>query len=579
MSMARPASFVSLALASLVTMSNAQELPGDRPAPNPHATRSVVMARNGMIATSQPLASAAGLRVLQEGGNAIDAAITAAAVLAVVEPTMNGIGGDLFAIVHDAKSNALRALNASGRSAYAATPDAFAARKLERVPNAGVYSVSVPGVVDGWATLLAAYGTIPLARALAPAIEYASNGYAVSDIIGHQWMAAEPKLAADPAAASTFLPGGRAPRPGEIFANPRLARTLQRIATDGRDAFYQGAIAAAIVADMKQRDGLLDARDFAEHRSDWIVPISTNYRGYEVYELPPNTQGFVPLEMLNILEGFDVKSLGANSAEYLHLLVEAKRIAFADRAAYLADPDFVPPSVLRTLVSKEYAAARRKEIDLAHAEARYKPGTIEGHTPTAGDDDDNLTGRDLGDTIYLTCADGKGNVISLIQSLFSDFGSGIVAGDTGIVLHNRGSLFNLRPGHPDRIAPHKRPMHTLVPAFVMKDKKPWLSFGVMGGDHQAQGHVQVLVNLIDFGMNVQEAGEAARVTHGSDQGKTGIQLESGIGAAVREALARRGHVILPGGGFGGFQGILIDPKTGVLMGGSDPRKDGLAIGY
>jgi gamma-glutamyltranspeptidase/glutathione hydrolase len=572
---------LAMAALAMMTVSNAQA-PGDRPSGNHRSTRSVVMGRNGMIATSQPLASAAGLKVLQDGGNAIDAAITAAAVLAVVEPTMNGIGGDLFAIVHDTREKALHALNASGRSAYAATPEAFSARNLTRVPSTGVYSVSVPGVVDGWATLLATHGTIPLSRALAPAIDYAKNGYAVSEIISHQWMEAEAKLAADPAAASTFLPAGHAPRPGEIFANPRLAGTLQQIAAGGRDAFYKGPIATAIAADMKRRDGLLDTRDFAEHHSDWVEPISTSYRGYDVYELPPNTQGFVVLEMLNILEGYDLKSLGSNAAEYLHLLVEAKRIAFADRAAYLADSDHVPPSVLKTLISKQYATTRRREIDPGHAASQYKAGVINGHSPTTGAEDEaNLTGRDLGDTIYLTCADGKGNIISLIQSLFSDFGSGIVAGDTGIVLHNRGSLFNLSAGHPDQIAPHKRPMHTLIPAFVMKDGRPWLSFGVMGGDHQAQGHVQVLVNLIDFGMNVQEAGEAARANHGADHGRTGVQLESAIGPAVREALGRRGHTILPGGGsgFGGFQGILIDPRTGVLMGGSDPRKDGLAIGY
>jgi len=576
--MARPGGIASAAIA-MMTISNAQG-PGDRPSGNPHATRSVVMGRNGMIATSQPLASAAGLRVLQNGGNAIDAAITAAAVLAVVEPTMNGIGGDLFAIIYDSKSKTLHGLNGSGRSGYAATPEAFAARKLTRIPTAGVFSVTVPGVVDGWATLLASYGTIPLSRALVPAIDYARNGYPVSEIISRQWLHSSPKLAADRAAASTFLPGDHAPSPGEIFSNPRLGSTLEQIATGGRDGFYKGPIAAAIVADLKKRDGLLDARDFADHQSDWVEPISTNYRGYDVYELAPNTQGFVTLEMLNILEGYDLKALGPNSTDYLHLLVEAKRIAFADRAAYLADPAFVPPVVVRTLISKEYAAVRRKEIDPARAAPEYHPGAIDGHNRAAAAEiDGTLTGRDLGDTIYLTCADGHGNVISLIQSLFSEFGSGIVAGDTGIVLHNRGGLFNLTPGHPNRIGPHKRPLHTLVPAFVMKDAKPWLSFGVMGGDHQTQGQVQVLVNLIDFGMNVQEAGETARANHGASQGRTGVQLEHAIGAAVRKALAQRGHVILSGGEFGGFQGILIDPNTGVLMGGSDPRKDGLAIGY
>jgi gamma-glutamyltranspeptidase / glutathione hydrolase len=576
MSAARAASILAAATA-MMAISNAQA-PGDRPAANPRSTRSVVLARNGMIATSQPLASAAGLKVLQDGGNAVDAAIAAAAVLAVVEPTMTGIGGDLFAIVYDAKTKKLHALNASGRSAYAATPEAFAARHLTQIPLNGVYSVSVPGVVDGWATLATTYGSIPLARALAPAIDYAKNGFAVSEIIAGQWKGTEHKLAADPAAAATFLPNGRAPRPGEIFANPKLAATLQQIGDGGRDAFYRGPIAAAIVADMKKRDGLLDARDFAEHRSDWVDPISTNYRGYDVYELPPNTQGLVVLEMLNIIEGYDIKAMGPNSADYLHRLVEAKRIAFADRAAYLADIDSVPPAVLRTLISKEYAAARRKDIDPSHAAQEYKPGAIKSGSPTAQPEASaNLTGRDRGDTIYMTCADRYGNVVSLIQSLFSDFGSGIVAGDTGIVLQNRGSLFTLTPGHPDRIAPHKRPLHTLIPAFVMHEGRPWLSFGVMGGDHQAQGHVQVLVNLIDFGMNVQEAGEAARVNHGG----SGLQLESAIPEAVRQALLSRGHTIVPNGAgsFGGFQGILFDPRTGVLMGGSDPRKDGLAVGF
>ncbi|OLD19626.1 MAG: gamma-glutamyltransferase [Acidobacteria bacterium 13_1_40CM_3_65_5] len=582
----------TLAALVVVTASHAQTpdtrpRPGDRPAANPHSTRSVVYGRNGMIATSQPLASAAGLKVLQDGGNAIDAAVAAAAVLAVVEPTMTGIGGDLFAIIYDAKTKTLRGLNASGRSGYAATPDQFAKRNLTRVPNAGVYSVTVPGVVEGWSALLSAYGTKPLAQLIAPAIGHAKNGYAVSEIISRQWQSSERKLSADPAAAKTFLPGGHAPKPGEVFANPNLAATLQTIAAGGRDAFYKGPIARAIIADMKQRDGLLDERDFTEHKADWVQPISTTYRGYDVFEMPPNTQGFVTLEMLNILEGFDVKSLGHNSPEYLHLLVEAKRIAFADRAAYLGDPDSVPAPVLKTLISKDYAAARRKEIDPLHAAQEYKPGAIKSVGSSAGDKDipgwgprsekdQNFTGLDLGDTIYMTAADGQGNFISLIQSLFADFGSGIVAGDTGIVLHNRGASFNLTAGHPDQIAPHKRPLHTLVPAFIMKDGKPWVSYGVMGGDHQAQGHTQVVVNLIDFGMNIQEAGEAARVNHGNN----GLQVESAVSEAARAGLTDRGHkVTVSIGAYGGFQGIMFDPRTGVLMGGSDPRKDGLAIGW
>lgn len=552
---------------------SAHQAPGDRPVSNPRTTRSVVMARNGVIATSQPLASAAGLAVLQEGGNAFDAAVTAAAVLAVVEPTMNGIGGDLFAIVYDGSRRKLSALNASGRSAYAATPQAFKDRGLDAVPEQGPLSVSVPGVIDGWSELLAKHGTITLARAFAPAIRYAREGFAVSEIIADQWKEAESTLGEDPAARATFLIDGRSPAPGQIFSNPRLAATLEQIAAGGRDVFYTGALARAIVEDLRKRNGLLEPRDFADHRSDWVTPLSVAYRGYDVYEMPPNTQGITALEMLNILEGFDLKSLGHNTAPYLHLLVEAKRIAFADRDAYVADPDSVPAGLIRMLLSKEYAATRRKEIDPNHAAAGYAPGTWRGTSSAAGKD---LAGHDRGDTIYMTVADGHGNVVSLIQSLFDTFGAGIVAGDTGIALHNRGSLFTLATGHPNQIAPHKRPFHTLVPAMVLKDGRPWCSFGVMGGDMQAQGHAQVVINLIDFGMNIQEAGEAARFRHSAN----GLALESAIPAGVRSELERRGHVITnPIGVYGGFQGILIDSTTGVLMGGSDPRKDGLAIGY
>ncbi len=585
--MKRFSMIAALVVAAIATSSAQQNtdrvraLPGDRPAANIHATRSAVFGRNGMIATSQPMASAAGLKVLQEGGNAIDAAVTAAAVLAVVEPSMTGIGGDLFAIVYDAKTKTLHALNASGRSAYAATPQEYAKRGQTRMPGTGVLSVTVPGVVEGWSELLSKYGTLSMAKAVAPAVDYAKNGYAVSEIISGQWKASEKKLAADPVTAATFLPNGHPLQPGEIFTNPHLAATLEAVGKGGRDAFYKGAIARAIVADMRKRDGLLDERDFAEHKADWVDPISTTYRGYEVYEMPPNTQGFVVLEMLNILEGFDVKAMGHNSPEALHALVEAKRIAFADRAAYDGDPASVPASVLKTLISKDYAALRRKEIDPQHAAESYKAGVIPGVPTTApiAEALQNFTGMDRGDTIYMTAADGKGNFVSLIQSLFSDFGSGVVAGDTGILLHNRGSAFNLTPGSPDQIAPHKRPLHTLIPAFVMKDGKPWFSFGVMGGDHQAQGHTQVLLNAIDFGMNVQEAGEAARVTHGNN----GLLVESNVPEAVRAALIQRGHKVTsnanPGGAFGGFQGIMFDPRTGVLMGGSDVRKDGLAIGF
>jgi gamma-glutamyltranspeptidase / glutathione hydrolase len=562
---------IAAAGAMLVVTTPHAQAPGDRPAGNMRGTRSPAVARRGMIATSQALASAAGLKALQDGGNAIDAAITAAAVLAVVEPSMNGIGGDLLAIVHDAKTKKIYALDATGRSAYGATPEEFAKRGLKQMPNSGPLPVDVPGVVDGWSQLLSRFGTITMAKALQPAITYARDGFPVQEIMADDWNDAAKRLSQDPAAARTFLPNGHAPKHGEVFANPRLATSLEMIAKGGRDAFYKGPLARAIIADMRARNGLLDERDFSEHKSDWLEPISTNYRGYDVLEMPPSTQGFVALEMLNILEGFDVKALGHNTADYLHAVTEAKKIAFADRAAYLADRDAMPKDVLKLLLSKDYAATRRKEIDM-HATGTYKAGSLS--PVTAGDVD--FTGMDLGDTIYMTAADGQGTVVSLIQSLFSSFGAGIVAGDTGITLHNRGSGFNLTPNHPNQIGPHKRPLHTLVPAMIMKDGKPWVSFGVMGGDNQSQAHAQVVMNLIDFGMHIQEAGEAARMRHGGQD----LMLESGIGPDVRKALEARGHRPRDGRGqMGGFQGILIDPRSGVLMGGSDPRKDGLAIGW
>jgi gamma-glutamyltranspeptidase / glutathione hydrolase len=566
-----PKTFAVFVWAFAMSLGSQSQMPGDRPAPNARATRSVVIASHGMIATSQPLASAAGLRVLQQGGNAIDAAVTAAAVLAVVEPTMNGLGGDLFALVHGGANGTIRALNASGRAPAAATPDEFRRRKLDQIPYRGPLSVSVPGVVDGWTELISKYGTITLAQALQPAIGYARDGFPVAEIVSVQWKDAESTLALDPAAAATFLPGGKAPAAGEIFRNPQLGATLETLAKGGRDAFYRGSIGRAIAADMKRRNGLLAESDLAEHTSSWVEPLRTNYRGYDVLELPPNTQGIVALEMLNILEGYDLKALGHNSAAYLHLLVEAKKAAFADRDAWLADVASVPPAVIRRLLSKEYAAERRKAIKPDRAADAYPALVLDGRTAA-----EHHPPEARGDTIYMTVADNKGNVISLIQSIFENFGAGIVAGDTGIVLHNRGSLFSLTPGHPNVLAPGKRPFHTLVPAMVLKDQRLWLSFGVMGGDMQPQGHVQVLLNIIDFGMNVQEAGEAPRFRHSS----VGLALESNIGPDARAGLSQRGHHIVSSvGAFGGYQGILIDPRTRVLMGGSDPRKDGLAIGY
>ena len=549
-----------------------QQTAGDRPAGKPSSTRSVVMARNGVIATSQPLATATGLQVLQSGGNAIDAAIAAAAVLSVVEPTMNGIGGDLFAIVYSAKDKKVHGLNASGRAPAAATPAEFKRRGIQPIPLRGELSVSVPGVVDGWNELLSKHGTRTMAQTLAPAIRYAREGYPVSEIIADQWKSVEALLAKDSFAAAAFLVNGKAPEPGEVVKNPALAASLELIAREGRDAFYKGALARTIAEDMQRRNGLLTAKDLADHHSDWLEPLSTTYRGYQVLELPPNTQGIAALEMLNILEGFDLKALGHNSAEYLHLLVEAKKIAFADRGAWIGDLSATPPRAMQQMLSKEYAAERRKEINRDKAAADYKPMTIEGRTTPGGGEPP--VGR--GDTIYLTAADAQGNVVSLIQSIYETFGSGIVAGNSGIVLHNRANLFTLDPGHPNVLAPGKRPFHTLIPAMVLKDGAPWVSFGVMGGDMQAQGHVQVLINLVDFGMNIQDAGEAARFRHSG----AGLALESAFTQAARDGLTSRGHqLIRTPGVFGGFQGIMIDPRTKVLMAGSDPRKDGMAAGW
>ena len=569
---------VAVILLVCFTMSSSAQAPavapGDRPYGNIRATGSIPTGRNGMIATSQSVASAAGLKALMDGGNAIDAAITAAAVLSVTEPSMNGIGGDFFALVYDAKTRTVYGLDSSGRSSHRATPEEFARRGLSDVPAAGPLSVTVPGVVDGWSAMLARFGTLPLGRALQPAIGYARDGFGVHETVGGDWEAAARKLSRDPAAARTFLPDGKAPRPGDLFKNPRLASSLELIAKDGRDAFYKGALAEAIAADMRARDGLLDLEDLAAHRAEWVEPISSSYRGHEVYEMPPSTQGFVALEMLNILEGFDIKAMGHNSASYLHLLAEAKKIAFADRSAFLADRDSVPKGVMSMLLSKDYAAKRRAEIDLDKAAASYVAGTVATSGPAGAPVD--FTGRDFGDTIYMTVADSEGNVVSLIQSLFESFGAGIVAGDTGITLHNRGSGFVMTPGHPNRIGPRERPLHTLVPAMVLKDGRPWVSFGVMGGDNQGQAHAQIIANLVDFGLNVRDAGNSARVRHMGGN----LAVESGVSPETRRALEAKGHRITDARGFvGGYQAIMLDAKTGLMMGASDLRKDGLAIGW
>jgi len=556
---------------------------GDRPAGRIHGTRSPVLGRNGVIATSQPLASAAGLQVLQEGGNAIDAAVTAAAVLAVVEPTMTGVGGDLFALVYDGTSKVLKALNSSGRAGANASADALRRRGLPAMPSHGPTSITVPGSVAGWSELLRAHGTIPLARAVAPAIAYARDGYAISEIVAGQWEAAAERIALDPGAAAALLPGGRPPAHGDVVRNPDLANTLEQVAKNGADAIYRGPIGKTIAEHVSKLGGFLTPADFASHTSDWVSPISTTYRHYTLFEMPPNTQGFVALEMLNILEGYDIRGMGHNTPDYLHVYTEAKRIAFADRAAYLADPRHFPGELLATLISKPYAAERRQQIDMRRAAPAYQsyvgrvpPSRSEGLRggPAGTRGPANFDTRGKGDTVYLAAADRFGNAISLINSLFDSFGSGIVPPGTGVALHSRGSGFSLEAGHPNELAPGKRPFHTLVPAFLMKDGQPFMAFGVMGADNQAQAHAQVVANVVDFDMNVQEAGDVARVRHFEE----GLAVESGIAESVRAELRRRGHVLHDGRGMvGGYQAVRIDTTTGVLQGGSDPRKDGLAI--
>jgi gamma-glutamyltranspeptidase/glutathione hydrolase len=558
---------------------------GDRPTGRIYGTRSPVLGRNGVIATSQPLASAAGLKVLQDGGNAIDAAVTAAAVLAVVEPTMTGVGGDLFALVFDGRTKTLKGLNSSGRAGSAADADALLADGCSEMPTHGVHSISVPGSVAGWLELLDSYGTIPVARALEPAIRYARDGFPVSEIVAAQWSAVASRLASDSDAARVLLPGGHAPAAGELFRNADLAVTLEQIAADGASVIYGGPVGKAVAEYLTTRGGYLTQADFAAHQADWVEPISTTYRGYTVCELPPNNQGFVALEILNILEGYDVRAMGHNTAEYLHVYSEAKRIAFADRAAYLADPDYVPAELLALLVSKSYAGERRVEIDLQRAAERYEPAAPAGLSYVGRGPLSRVTGQSgrvdtgadrRGDTVYLAAADRFGNVVSLINSLFDSFGSGVVVPGTGIVLHSRGSAFTLQAGHPNRLVPGKRPAHTLVPALLMREGQPLLAFGVMGADNQAQAHAQVVANVVDFDMNVQEAGEVPRVRHFDD----GLAVESGIPESVCAALRERGHVLHDGRGLmGGYQAVRIDPETGVLQGGSDPRKDGMAAGW
>ncbi|NWG21169.1 MAG: gamma-glutamyltransferase [Chloroflexi bacterium] len=525
--------------------------------------RSVVVTTRGVVATSQPLAAQAGLRMLLAGGSAADAVIAAAAALNVVEPMSTGIGGDAFALVYDAPTRTVRALNGSGRAPAVLSRETFAARGLTAIPTTGMLPVTVPGAVDAWIELLAAHGRLPLAEVLAPAIEYAEQGFPVSEIIARGWKLAEPKLAAHPDAARTYLPEGRAPRAGERFRQPGLARSLRQIAAGGRDAFYQGPIAAAIVATSARDGGVLTAADLAAHRSTWETPINVAYRGYTVYEIPPNGQGITALMALNILNGFDLAGLAPASPQALHLQIEALRLAFADAAAYVADPAHVAVPT-GWLLSPERAAARRALIDPERALPVVRSMPLPGGH----------------DTVYVTAVDAEGNAVSFINSLYMGFGSGVVAGDTGICLQNRGAGFVLDPAHPNCVAPGKRPYHTIIPCMVTRGDRLWASFGVMGGFMQPQGHVQVLVNMIDHGMNPQEALDAPRFELIDPYlRQEAVALEHD--PAVAAALAARGHVIAAQQGmfgFGGGQVIVVD-EAGVRHAGSDPRKDGCAVAY
>ncbi len=545
---------------------------GDRITGKSFATRSEVIARHGMAATSQPLATQIAIDILKDGGTAVDAAIAANAALGLMEPTGCGIGGDLFAIIWDADTKKLYGLNASGRSPYSLTLEYFKQQGLTTIPPYGSLPVTVPGCVDGWFEMHEKFGKLSMKKILAPAIRYAREGFPLSELIAYYWGRSVPILEKWSGFKETFMPGGRAPKKGEIFRNPNLASTYEKIAKGGRDAFYKGDIAKTIDVFMKREGGFLSYRDLADHHSQWVEPVSTRYRGYDIWELPPNGQGIAALQILNILEGYDIKSMGFGSAEYIHTFVEAKKLVFEDRAKFYADPDFndIP---IAELISKEYAEKRRKLIDPKRAARSYEPGN---------------PALETGETIYLTVADGDGNMVSLIQSNYRGMGSGLSPDGLGFILQDRGELFNLEEGTFNTYAPHKRPFHTIIPAFITKDGKPLLSFGVMGGSMQPQGHAQIVVNLIDFGMNLQEAGDAPRVRHTGSSQPTGgkmtdggfVNLESGFHDEVTRELTKMGHrVQMSVGGYGGYQAILYDMKNGVYFGASESRKDGQAAGY
>ena len=526
--------------------------------------RSMVISRRGVVSAENPLAAQAGASVLAHGGNAVDAAIATNAVMGVVEPMMNGIGGDLFAIVYDAKSGKLYGLNASGWAPAGLSVEFLKSKGIAKMPQKGIQSVTVPGAVDGWAKLIARFGTKKFAELLAPAIYYSREGFPVPEWDAAYWADEVDLLKQDKNAAATYLVGGHAPRLGEVFRNPDLARSLEAIASGGRDAYYRGGSAKSIVELSTRLGGTMTPEDLADYSSEWVEPISTTYHGWAVYEIPPNGQGIAALEMLNIMEQFSLGQFGHNSTDALHAMIEAKKLAYADMYRYVADPKFSQVPV-QGMLSKEYAARRAKLVDMAKANCDVLPG----EPPLA-------TG---GDTTYLTVTDSDGNMVSLIQSNYSGFGSGLVADGTGFALQNRGGLFSLDPNSPNKLAGHKRPLHTIIPGF-MSNGQERIAFGIMGGFNQAQAHAQFVSNVVDFGMNIQEALEAARFSKYTFAG-CDVYLEGRVPLAVRDGLAARGHKIDLHGAYsavmGGGQAVQRDISSGVNYGASDPRKDGEAI--
>ena len=528
--------------------------------------RSKVATKYGIVAASQPLAARAGVQILERGGNAVDAAIATNAVMGLVEPHYNGIGGDLFVIYYEAKSGKLYGLNAGGWAPTGLSAPFLRSKGQTRMPNSGIYSVTVPGAVKGWELLRARFGRLPLADLLAPAIFYADDGFPVTDVIADAWNGATRKLTNGPHAAEVFLPGGRAPRSGEIFKNPALAATMRLIAEKGPAGFYEGRTAEAILAVEKELGGTMTAADLKEYQPEWVEPISTTYRGWKVSELPPNTQGIAALMMLNMMEQYPLGEYGLTSTKALHVMIEAKKLAYADMLRYVADPKFSTVPVL-PMLDKAHAKTRAALIDPAKAACAVQPSKFGGLTDSEG-----------GDTIYLSVIDRDGNIVSLIQSLYSSFGSGVVAPGTGVMLHNRGGLFMLEDGHPNQIAPRKRPLHTIIPAFMEKgDVK--IGFGIMGGFNQAQAHAQFVSDIADFGLDVQEALEVGRFTKGSFSG-CDVDVEALIPEATRKELISLGHqvrTVAPRSSTFGYGQAVMSDGTGVHVAGSEPRHDGAAI--